>query len=400
MDIKSISRVPDNLWPWQNLDNERPTIGVLQPCYGAGHTIYGLGTSKYNFRKVPAFPFGPLLSRYPFLRFTPFLLDMRLPLVHSWNAIPLNKDFLVSFELELPRYLGSPNDEHVVFGLKQLASSRCKGILALSEFAYKFAELRFKKYGFDELIDKMSIFRGGVPDLDPQNYMNKEGVFPLKQHDFTGVVIGTSLFRKGGMYAIEAFKRLREDEGLDVSLTLIGNFEEQCYALNPYTPSRDVWQKKALEYDWIKFTGPIPFNQIFPSLLAHDVCLSVSIDESLGWLPIEAAMMGKPVAGARVCAFPEFVHHKKTGWLIDVPLRDDGRWIGIDNAGQAKKQLNEEVFDTLVQGIMDCVRTLYNDRSLARTWGQEGRRRIQEIYGMKQAKERLEEIYNQILMLT
>ena len=98
-----------------------------------------------------------------FYKHTPIVLDNSANLIHTWNAIPLSfTPFVVSFENELPRYLGNPSKKQIEFGCKRLSSDRCKAILALSEVASDLAKTRFHSLGYSELENKIQIFRGGV----------------------------------------------------------------------------------------------------------------------------------------------------------------------------------------------------------------------------------------------
>jgi glycosyltransferase involved in cell wall biosynthesis len=396
--IKSIAAPPRALYPWQKPATGVTTIGVLDPCYGSSHVIYGLNTPRYQHRTLATVPLRKLDRGVTFFEFTPFILDASVPLVHTWNALPLNRDFIVSFELELPRYLGGPSDDQVRRGLRILESARCKKILALSEFAQKFASRRFERFGFGHLNKKMQVFRGAVPDVEAadENLAKRAARASLEAQPLSAVVIGTQLFRKGGMYAIKAFERLRAN-GLDVRLTLIGDFETTSYAFGEGIPDANEWRARARSHDWIRFTGPVPYSQVFSELLAHDLCIYTSLDESLGWLPIEAGMLGVPVVGAGVCAFPELVGDRTSGWLVEMPLREDGRWAGLELAGKAKLTALEDANERIVSGICECVEAVYGDPALLARWGTEGRRRAVEMYGMATASEKLETIYDDAL---
>jgi len=397
--IKSISAAPEMLYPWQPRPaGDMTTIGVVDPCYGSSHVIYGLDTQRYTHRTLATLPLRKLDGNVTFFQFTPLILDRSLSLVHTWNAIPLNKDFIVSFELELPRYLGGPTEVQVRRGLRILQSDRCKQILALSDFAYDFAARRFNRYGVGQLVQKMQVFRGAVPDasLTIEGFDIDRERTPLSKKPLSAVVIGTQLFRKGGMYAIKAFEQLRR-RGLDVRLTLIGDFENESYAFGEGIPDAAEWRARALSSDWIRFIGPIPNSRVFPELLAHDLCIYTSLDESLGWLPIEAGMLGVPVLSADVCAFPELVGHLESGWLVPLPLREDGRWAGLELTGPAKLVALDDVNDRIVAGIEACMLAVHDDPSLLRQWGQGGRRRAVAHYDMAAAAQELERIYDRVL---
>ena len=396
--IKSISSPPERLYPWQKPAGGATTIGVIDPCYGSSHVIYGLNTQRYRHRTLSTVPLKRLDGAVTYHQFTPFVLDWSLPLIHTWNAVPLNRDFIVSFELELPRYLGGPSDAQVRRGFDILASHRCKKILALSNFAFRYARQRFEKYGMDTLSDKMEVFRGAVPDpLPPGAQIANRAIRPpFSEKPLSAIVVGMQLFQKGGMHAIRAFERLRV-LGYNVQLTLIGAFEIDNCAFGEGTPDASEWDARARNHDWIRFTGPVPNAQVFDELLKHDMCIYTSLDESLGWLPIESAMLGVPVIGTRICAIPELVHHRVTGWLVGMPLREDGRWSGLELKGVAKLAALDDANERLVAGIEACLTTVYENPALLVQWGIAAREWAVSEYGMAGASQRLEQIYDGVL---
>ncbi len=396
--IKAIAEPPKHLYPWQRPESGTTTIGVVDPCYGSSHVIFGLNTTRYKHRTLVTLPLKRLDKNTTFFRYTPFILDFNTPLVHMWNSIPFNRDYIVSFELELPRYLGSPGDDQIRRGMALLESERCRGIFALSEFASTFAAKRFEKYGFDHLKEKLDVFRGAIPNIqisqEIEEMRDKHRDFSEKP--FSAVVIGTQLFRKGGMYAIKAFEKLRAS-GLNVSLTLIGDFEANSYAFGDAIPNAAEWRVRAKQHEWIRIMGAIPYAQVFDELLAHDLCVYTSLDESLGWLPIEAGLLGIPVLGAKVCAFPELIVDRETGCLIDMPVYENGRWTGLGLTGKDNQKAHEDASNRIVSGIVECVTAAYEKPELLSQWGNNAKQRLSQLYGIEQASRRLETIYDTAL---
>ncbi|HEY0794649.1 MAG TPA: glycosyltransferase family 4 protein [Acidisarcina sp.] len=389
---------PPPLRPFWKLGEADNVIGVIEPCYSATHVVYGMDSEKYVHQTLHVAPLKKLdMRKGTFFHFTPLIIDASVPLVHTLNRIPVNKDFIVSFELELPRYLLRTTPARIRFAMKLLRSSRCKKILPWSEFAYKNAAKRLTDFGFADVIPKMEIFRGGFrdpllrPGLPPRPRAAAFGAEPL-----TAVIIGTHLFRKGGMYSIQAFEKMQA-MGMNVRLTIIGDFEKHSYAFGALTPDLDRWRARAKSHDWIDFMGPIPNNEVFNQLRRHHVCLYPSLDESLGWLQVEAMMIGTPVVANRVCAFPEIVDHMRTGWLTDLPLQESGRWEGIGAPAEFHKEAIARADDLATQGIVDCMTLLYNNPALLEEWSRAGRERSCAMYGMEVASKHLEDIYDRVL---
>lgn len=393
MDIKASTKKPPRHYPWDVLGSYRYTVGVLWPCYGSGHVIYGLNCHRYNHRTLAKVTLQRLDSASTYFKITPIVLDASVPLLHTFNVIPANKDFIVSFELELPRYLGSPSHTQLRRGMRWLEGPRCKKILALSEFAYRYARKRLEKNGFSGAVAKLAVFRGAIADPLRGGPLPIAPRASFDDKPFSAIVIGSELFRKGGMHAIRAFERLRE-AGLNVHLTLIGRFESECYAFRECIPNADEWRARAASHDWIQMKAAVPNAQVFEELRAHDICLYPSMDESLGWLTIEAGMLGVPVVGNRICAFPELIQHQRTGWLIDLPVDDDGRWAGIGMQGAAHREAVDEACETIVDGLTECVRHLYAAPHLLREWGLQARSRMRELYDVDTASAELERTYD------
>lgn len=393
-DLKLAAAKPPRHVPWRSKKN-KTLVGVLNPCYGASHVIYGLDTPRYYHEQLATLPLSRLDRSGTFLGFTPFVVDSGVPLVHTWNAIPVNKNFVVSFELEIPRYLGAWKDWQVKFGLQRLASSRCKAILPLSDFARHWAVKRFEHFGFNNLIDKTQVFRGAVQDpLDSD--LPARPSMDLSAIPFRAILIGTHLFHKGATFAIEAVERLRAS-GRDVELTLVGDFELSSHAYREAIPSATVWRNRVKACDWITLLAPMPRLEVLAELRRHHVCLFPSLDESLGWVPIEAQLCEVPVLANHICALPELIDHRSTGWLVDLPVTADGRWEGMSPNVVEREALLAKAGDAIISGIFDFVESVFADPNELVRWGRAGRAKMLRLYGMEQASSRLNSIYDDAL---
>jgi glycosyltransferase involved in cell wall biosynthesis len=393
MASKDVAAKPKYLMPWEWFNQSVKTVGVIDPCYGSSHVIYPVDVPGFTHKRLSKLPIDWLDKDSTYHKFTPVIMDAAVTVVHTWNAIPRNKNFIISFELEIPRYLGNPTDEQIEHGLAILNSPRCKAIAALSEFAAYNATRFFNKKGYPQLTEKLSVLRGMVPD-------------PRERFDITpkvsegpgvsAVVIGTQLFRKGGMYAIQAFEKLKE-EGYDVQLTLIGKFEANSYVYGDHIPSAAEWTERAKSHEWIRFLPPIPNKQVYEELASHDVCLYPSLDESLGWLPIESAMLGVPVVACNIAAFPEFVVDGETGFLVDLPLGENKRWAGLEETGEIKANYLADANEKIVEGIYHAFKVFIADKSTISQMGHAGRTMIMPKYSAEQARSELTALYEMVL---
>lgn len=393
MDYRETQERPSYMYPFEPFFSKRKVIGVIDPCYGSSHVIYPFELENFKHKRVLKLPLKVLDKNSTFNEFTPLPVNISPNLLHTWNSIPRYGDFIVSFELELPRYLGNPSESEIEAGLKMLASRRCKAIAALSEFAARNARTFFKERGYEKLNEKICVLRGTVPD--PRRKYNLIPKISDKK-GLRAVVIGTQLFRKGGMFAIKAFEKLRQI-GVDVELTLIGKFEDSSYVYGDFVPDAVKWTEKAKSYDWVKMLPPVSNKEVFEQLAKHDLCLYPSVDESLGWLPIEASMLGVPVLACNIGAFNEFVAHGETGFLIDIPLSENRRWVGLKASSKAKNEYCESLDKLVVEGIFKYVKFLSENKSKVTEMGNNARKFIEPIYGANAYAASLEKLYKTVL---
>ena len=129
----------------------------------------------------------------------------------------------------------------------------------------------------------------------------------------------------------------------------------------------------------------------------HHICLAPSLDESLGWLTIEAQLCEVPVIANRVCAHPELVQHRRSGWLIDLPCSPDGRWEGMHATGEEHRAKLIKADGLVTQGIVDALQAVFDDPSLLEQWGAAGREHMLAMYGVARASTDLELIYERAL---
>ena len=88
---------------------------------------------------------------------------------------------------------------------------------------------------------------------------------------------------------------------------------------------------------------------------------------------------------------------KETGWLIDLPLRGDGRWAGLELDGVAAREALDQANNAIVAGIEECMTYVHEHPEMLSQWGASGRRMIKTMYDLEHASQNLERIYDEIL---
>ncbi len=373
--------------------------GILFPGYGYERVSYALPTAGVSFKRVYSLPIHRFLKGSNFYRNTPIVLPSKVDLIHTWNAIPITtKPFVITFELEMPRYFGNISSWQRRLGYFLLRSKRCKGIYALSQTAAEQAKQEMLSLGEKNIADKISYFRGGVAlpkDSKLEAKMENVGEFsqnrPLKV-----IFIGGDAFRKGFVPTYNALSQLVEN-GLSIEMTFIGQFLESSYTLKEFSPSAKEWQKKVGETPWIKQSKALPNSEVMSLLAKSDILLFPSFDESLGWVIIEAAMLGIPSVTTNIFAFPELVKHQKTGYVIPINLGKQRRWEGVWLTGEPLRKEIEIANEAIKNGIMDVINSVYESPHLLSKWSSAGATMHTEQYDQYTAAKILTTLYQQAI---
>jgi glycosyltransferase involved in cell wall biosynthesis len=323
-------------------------VGLVSPGYGAEKVSYGLPTRRYQYRKLRRLPLRRLDRNGTFWGETPVVLDNSLALLHTFNEIAVSRHpFIVSFEKELPRYLGQPSAWMHEVGLKLLRSPRCRRLLALSEVAARVARERFQSRGAPEVAAKVGVFRGGI-GLPPETSAPPEKCArgPLRL-----LFVGADAFRKGIVPVVRAVEGCRR-EGLEVELTVVSAVRGGAgYAHREYTPSAPEWRCKLQELPFIQHYEGLPNQRVREEMRRHDALVFPTFDESLGWVIVEAGVEGLPTIATNIFAIPELIDDRRSGALVELELGAEFRWQGIWETGEARRQAIERADGIIEEGI-------------------------------------------------
>jgi glycosyltransferase involved in cell wall biosynthesis len=364
----------------------------VSPSYGAEKVSYGVGPQGYTFRKLTRLPVHRLERQGTFLRMTPVLLDYPVELVHTFNELPIGiRPFVVSFENELPRFLGRPTDWQVDFGHRLLASARCRRILALTDAAAKALRLRLGAIGLADVASKISVYRGMVtsPPIgdalvgDPRR---TDG--PLRV-----LFIGRDAFGKGLLPTLDALDACRA-QGTAIEATVVCGFESRSYISKGNDPDQVAVIARMERTPGLAYHPHLSNEAVRTLMQRHDVLAFPTLDESLGWVAIEASMAGMVVISTDIFAIPEIVKHEKTGLLISIDKNEAGRWIGLWQEGLEFNDSVRRVFETIAERLCAGLVRLSDDRSLLTRLGMEAKVHSQKLYGQEGAAVQLQLIYD------
>jgi glycosyltransferase involved in cell wall biosynthesis len=370
-------------------------VGVLYPHYGLEKVSYALPVQDFTYVTVKALPFHRLLDkRGTFWAHTPFIVDRSIRLIHTFNALPVNSErFVVSYETELPRYLGRSSATQMKIGWHILNSERCRAILALSEAARAFFAARLEQTGNQPLAKKLSVFRGGVSSDEPET-PDRDG---SDRRPLRIVFVGGDARRKGLVPLIAALKALRYG-GIETELVVVSTVEDRTYVFpdDLYPASR--LRAELRELDWVRHHARLPNAEVKQLMRASDVFVLPTLDESLGWSLIEAGLEGLPLVTTNVFAIPEILSDGVGGRIIPLELNRDRRWNAIYLNDDDRRCAAVHAFEEIQRKLVDILSYAHSNRDVLRTWGRGSRENLAKLYDVREAAIAVERIYQQALL--
>jgi glycosyltransferase involved in cell wall biosynthesis len=143
---------------------------------------------------------------------------------------------------------------------------------------------------------------------------------------FVVLWVGTVSLRKGFMYLLEAFHKLKHP---DKELRVIG----------PVSAEMDVLLKnKSLE--GVNFLGPVPNQKLSEMYSTANVFVLPSLEEGLAMVQGEALACGCPIIGSVNSGAEDLITHGKEGFIVPIRSSEailENLQLLLDDAGLRQK---------------------------------------------------------------
>lgn len=372
---------------------KRNSVGIVSPAYGTEKVSYGLAPHGYTFHKLLRAPLHRLERNGTFWHNTPILFDLPVELVHTFNELPCGlRPFVVSFENELPRYLGEPAPWQLEAGYALIGSTRCRGALALSEAAAAGLRGRLAARGLQHLSAKVSVFRGSVlaPPEDGGGRIGSAGE-PLRV-----LFVGRDALRKGLLPTLDALDACAA-EGARVEATVVCDFADYGYVGTWTADDTAATLQRMRAMSGLTYHERLPNAEIHRLMRSHDVLAFPTLDESLGWVAIEAAMAGMPVLSTDIFAIPELVLDGRTGWLAALDRNESSRWVGLWLRGAEFDAALARAFATIRAMLTQALLRFVERPDDVRSMGDAARAHIGSLYDFADAQRALARLYSDAL---
>jgi colanic acid/amylovoran biosynthesis glycosyltransferase len=212
-------------------------------------------------------------------------------------------------------------------------------------------------------------------DIDKIKFMPRK---LRKDEEIRFLIAASFVEKKGNPYAVEAFGLVKQAHpDLKLKLTIIGDSRGSLAEEEEKRRIFDTIQKYNLK-ECVDTLGYQPHSVFIRELYRHHIFIHPSVHASdgdtEGGVPvsiIEASASGMPILSTTHCDIPEVVIDEQSGYLV--PERD-------------------------VDALVEKLEFLVLNQDLRERMGLCGRMHIEKNYDVKKQDQRLEEIYDEVLM--
>jgi len=370
------------------------TIRYSKRSYGYARVCYALPVPRTRFAPARALPMRRLAPRSTYWTGVRRFFPRQRDLVHTFNDLVIGaRAWIVSHELELPRFLRTVPPDQLARAYGLLASPRCVRILSMSAAARAWLMRRVPADIADVIAEKTQLFTGGVNG--PEHFALESGLNErTRSAPLRLIYVGNNAFRKGGTYVLDAFDRLRAG-GLHVELAFVGRVEARSYVLRVDQDAYDKLVRRLSNTPGVRWIRQATNREVLAEMTQSHIGLLPTLDDSLGWSVIEMMSARLPVIASNIVALPEMITEGVNGRLIDLPRDADNRWVGVVQR-HGDVSVAEDAHARLVGGVVACVCALAADDDLRMRMGAAGRARYLERYTPELAGETLGKIYDEV----
>jgi glycosyltransferase involved in cell wall biosynthesis len=317
-------------------------------------------------------------------------------LVHAFNRIPAGRrPFVIGFESHLPRAFGIEGGRLWNWMTEALASDRCRGIVAISEFSRRMflaQHARATRSG-----TARAALSGKLHMRFPNLALPPEVDLIRVEHDDTIrlVFVGNHFARKGGCVAV-VMADLARARGIPLVLEVVSRLEmggaiwtdpSDSEVLQPYL--------KLLAQTNVRVHRDLANAEVLELLRRAHMSVLTTFGDTFGYSALESLANGTPVLATRQGALPEVIAHGENGILLDLPVTADGEWVHLGAPNRAApgfvRMWNDEVHRLAEQGLQALVEVAGNGRMQAM---RQAARRSAERYSPEQATTWWDDFYD------
>ncbi len=195
--------------------------------------------------------------------------------------------------------------------------------------------------------------------------------------------VGRQFFIKGGHIAAAVLEVLSRD--YPVSFTVVSEMSTADWTTEREPAMATEWTNRLAAMGATHYAG-LDNPSVRKLMAEHDVLLLPSIDETFGFVLLEAMATGMAVVATGIRAIPEIVPPGRCGVLLECDVDDEGRLKRDGNH-------EERIYEQLHAGLQ----RMLNDLPMLQRMKNESRSRYKETFTVARLSNELAEVYGAAL---
>lgn len=299
---------------------------------------------------------------------------------HLFNMVNFGKKNWVStFETMLPRY--EPSNPHIRKATEALSKDNCRKLIAMSSFNYQMQqrnlELHFPSLAKNIMAKTTVIF-------PPQKCHVWEAQKTIPETNLKVLFVGHDFFRKGGRELFNAIESLHQ-QGAAIELTIVSKLETDTFITQTTSSDKAEWKKKIAEASFCTYHESKANHEVLELMKQHHIFAVPSLQETFGYVVLEAQACATPVLTTSIRAFPE-INNNDCGFVVDIPQNTNGV-ADVASLGY------QAVSSILQDGIQQKLSEVVSNPILLEEKGRMAIERIKLHHSPESYAEKLMEIY-------
>lgn len=321
----------------------------------------------------------------------------KFDLVHGFNRIPLGTTpFIIGFESHLPRAFDLEDSAFFAWMSRLLASPRCRGIVAISDYACRQFMAQHKGRPWEgALAAKLSMQYPNMEIPAGEDAFSAERDEPIRL-----VFVGNHFARKGGTVAIR-LAEMAHKNGLPLKLDIISSLQVGTDSwIGPVRAGyyeRDMAQLHLLPN--ITLHGSLPNAQVLEMVAHAHFSLLPTFSDTFGYSTIEAMANYTPVLATAQAALPEFISDEN-GILLPLETNAVGEWAyssRTDRGTPAYEALFDEQVNQLAEAAYKKIENIATSPLTYARMRKKARAKAEELFSASNANLFWDEYYRKAL---
>lgn len=264
-------------------------------------------------------------------------------LVHAFNRLVIDgKPYIIGFESHLPRAFTLHNTAYFRMLARDLASTRCRKIVAMSEHARDiFTRMHIGEPWWDDVAEKLTVRYPNLP-VPPLPETSKSLDEPIRL-----LFVGGHFGRKGGCVAVRiAEEALRRKLPIEVDIVSSLDIGGAIWT-DPANKAFFDRYLALLDLPNVRHHGPLSNSDAMGLMRRAHFLVLTTFADTFGFSVIEAMAAGTPALVTKQGALMEFLEDGKNAIVVDLPLNEDREWHEIRGADRSSTKFETSLADEI-----------------------------------------------------